>query len=37
LLDVTLRIDDDGGLGLLVANQIRGVREAVEIELMQDH
>jgi len=37
LIDVTLRIDDGSGFRLLVANQIRRVREAIEIELVEDH
>jgi hypothetical protein len=35
LIDVPLRIDDGGCLRLLVADQIRGVRQAIEVELFQ--
>jgi len=37
LIHVTLRIDDGSGVCLLVADQIRRVREAIQIELLQDH
>ena len=37
LLDVALRIDDRRGLRLLVADQIGRVREAIQIELLEDH
>jgi len=37
LIDVALRIDDRGQATPLVANKVRGVREAVQIELSQDH
>ena len=36
LIDVALRIDDGGGVRLLVADQIRRVRQAGEIELLED-
>ena len=37
LIDVALRIDDGRGAGRLVADEVRRVRQAIEIELMQDH
>ena len=37
LIDVTLRVDDGRRARLLVADQIRGVREAIQIELLEDH
>ena len=37
LIHVTLRVDDGGRVRLLVADQIRGVREAIQIELLQNH
>jgi len=37
LIDVALRIDYRGQATPLVANKVRGVRQAVEIELSQDH
>src|SRR5580692_11182595 len=37
LLDVSLRIDDDGGPALLIAEQIGGVRQTSEVVLLQDH
>src|SRR5262252_618932 len=37
LVDVTLRIDDHRRMGLLVAYEIRGVRQTVEVELLHDH
>ena len=37
LIDVALRIDDRGDAGLLVADQVGRVRQALEIELLQDH
>ena len=37
LLDVALRIDDGGHAGVLVADEIRRVRETVQIELLEDH
>jgi len=36
-LDITLGIDDGGCAGLLVTDQVRSVREAIEIELLDDH
>ena len=36
-VDVALRIDDRRGPRLLVADQIRRVRQAVEVELLEDH
>ena len=37
LIDVTLGIDDGGGLRLFVANQVRRVRETIQIKLTNDH
>ena len=37
LIHVTLRVDDGGRVRLLVADQIRGVREAIQIKLLQNH
>ena len=37
LLDVALRIDDDGGRTSLVSEQVRGVGQAAEIVLFQYH
>ncbi len=37
LIDVALGIHDGGGLGALVANQIRRMGEAAKIELLEDH
>jgi len=37
LLDVALRIDDDGPVRFPVADQVRRVREAAEIELLENH
>src|SRR5262249_21161101 len=37
LIDVALRGDDGCGAGLLVADQVRRVREAIQIELVEDH
>ncbi len=37
LIDVTLRIDHGGQAAPLVAHEVRGVRQAVQIELSQDH
>ena len=37
LVDVSLRIDDGGDPCLLVANQVRCMRQAVQIKLMKDH
>ena len=37
LPDIALRIDDRGDMRLLVTDQIRGMREAIEIELFQKH
>jgi hypothetical protein len=37
LVDITLRVDDDGNAGVFVGNNIGRVREAVQIELFQDH
>ena len=37
LLDVALRVDDDGGVAGFVAEKIRGVGEAAEVVLFQDH
>ncbi len=35
--DVALRVDNNGGLGGLVAEEVGGVREAAEIVLLEDH
>ena len=37
LIDVTLRIDDGSCRRLLVANQIRRMSEAIQVELVEDH
>jgi hypothetical protein len=37
LIDVSLRIDDRGRPRLLISDEIRRVREATEIKLLQDH
>ena len=37
LIDVALRIDDGGQAARLVGNDVRGVSQAVQIELSQDH
>ena len=37
LIDVALRIDDRRSARQLVANQIGRVREAIQIELTEDH
>ena len=37
LIDVTLRIDDRCQAARLVGNDVRGVSQAVQIELSQDH
>ena len=37
LLDVALRVDDDGGVAGFVAEQVGGVGEAAKIVLFQDH
>ena len=37
LIHVTLRVDDSGRVGLLVADQIRGVREAIQVKLLENH
>ena len=37
LLDIALRIDDRRGVRLLVADEIRRVRQTVQVELAQDH
>src|SRR6185503_15655606 len=34
LIDVALRIDDDGGAALLVGNDVGGMRETVQIKLL---
>jgi hypothetical protein len=36
-LHVALRIDDDGRPALAVADEIRRVRETVEVELLENH
>ena len=37
LADITLRIDDHGAAGGLVADQVRGVRQAFEVVLVELH
>ncbi len=37
LLDIALGIDNDGGRGRLVGQQVRGVRQAAKIVLLQEH
>ena len=37
LLDVTLWIENRGGVRLLVTDQIRGVRQAIQIKLLENH
>ena len=37
LLDVALRVDDDGGAAGFVAEQVGGVGEAAEVVLFQNH
>ena len=37
LVDVAARVDDDGSAGGLVADQVRGLREAVEVVLGELH
>ena len=37
LLDVALRIDDDGGRTGLIAEQVGGVGEAPQVVLFQEH
>jgi hypothetical protein len=37
LIDVTLRVDDSGPPGQFVADEIRRMRETVEIELLEKH
>ena len=37
LIDVALRVDDRGHADLLVTDKIGSVRQAIEIELLQDH
>ena len=37
LLDVALRVDDRGDAGGLVGDQVRGVREAAQVVLLEDH
>jgi hypothetical protein len=37
LIDVALRIDNGGMAGLFVTDEVRGVGEAAEIELLEDH
>ena len=36
-LHVALRIDDDGRPALAVADEVRRVRETIEVELLEDH
>ncbi len=37
LVDIALRVDDEGGLGLHIPNQVRGVRQTSEVVLLEDH
>ena len=37
VIDITLRVDDDCRVRALVAHQIRRVRKATKVELLQDH
>jgi hypothetical protein len=37
LLDITLWVDDDGGMAGLVGQQVRGVGETAEIVLLEEH
>jgi hypothetical protein len=37
LIDVALRVDDGSNLRAFVADEIRRVRQAVQVELMQNH
>ena len=37
LIDVTLRIDDGCRAALLVGNDVGGMRETVQIELLENH
>jgi hypothetical protein len=37
LIDVALRIDDGSRPGLFVADQVRRMREAIQIKLFEDH
>jgi hypothetical protein len=37
LFDVALRVDDGRRARLLVADEIRRVREAIQVELFEDH
>ena len=37
VIDVTLRVDHRGAVRLLVADQVRGVGEAIQVELLQNH
>ena len=37
LIGVPLRVDDDRGVRLFIANDVRGMREAGKIELFQNH
>src|SRR5262249_28062508 len=37
LIDVALRIDDGRDLRLLVSDEIRRVRKAIQVELLEDH
>ena len=36
LLDVALRIDDRGDPGLLVADDVGGVRQTIQVELLEN-
>ncbi len=37
LLDIALRVHHDRLVGVFVAHEVRGVREAIEVELFEDH
>jgi hypothetical protein len=37
LIDIALRIDDSGGAGVFVADEIRRVGETIKIKLAQNH
>jgi hypothetical protein len=37
LIDVALRVDDRRNTTLLVGNDVGGVREAVQVELLEKH
>jgi hypothetical protein len=37
LVNIALRVNDGGGGGLLVADEIRGVRQTSKIKLLENH